>query len=136
MDRSRATLLPNIDTEADSLFDDSDGRGTPERNLLMAILERAILDYIGNQAKEAKEAEDWIFEAVEGNNAQSFSFSWICQQLDLDYQRAQQVITLMPKRGDNRTAPWYWTDGEQSKQSWQNAYWNRSDESAELLQAS
>lgn len=103
-------------TESCSYICDEDGfeiygepnlTGTPERNLLMAVLERAIRDYVGNSRHEVKEAEEWIFKQRMDLPYIEFSFAWVCHQLDLEPQRIADLIAAMPKRGERRTAPWY-----------------------------
>ncbi len=90
--------------------------GTPERNLLMSMLERAILDFVGNDEKDLKHAEEWLFGS--NNQAQNedelepltpFSFTWTCKELDLDPKFVSNTIKAMPRRGKNRVAPWYFT---------------------------
>jgi len=103
---SKRALSPVIDEDAFALFEEPNCTGTPERNLLMAILERAIRDYVGNSEQEASEARDWIFERPHVP-FDEFSFGWICQQLDLVPEKIASVIEAMPKRGEHRTAPWY-----------------------------
>ena len=55
-------------------------QGSPERNMLMSLLERAILDYVGNNQKEVDSAKSWIFETSEGKDYenQTFSSEGIC----------------------------------------------------------
>ncbi len=81
--------------------------GTPERRLLLAVLERAVLDYVGNDEREMEAAEAWLFEDLNNQQSGEFSFTWICRELDLDVKRIAQKITEMPKRGSRRVAPWY-----------------------------
>jgi hypothetical protein len=95
--------VPTIDGDASALFDAPNFTGTPERRLLLAILERAILDYVGNDEKEVTEANDWLFTEDQG----IFSFSWLCQELDLDEHIIAEKIRKMPRRGNRRVAPWY-----------------------------
>lgn len=78
-------------------------KGSPERNLLMAMLERAILDYVGNNSSEINAAKDWIFS----KDKEEYSFIWLCMELDLDPDSIAKIIKNMPKRGSKRTAPWY-----------------------------
>jgi hypothetical protein len=102
------------DVDADEVFGPRNETGSPERNLLVAILTRAILDFVGNEAKEIEAAEDWIFEEPERSGAiNPYSFRWICQHLDLDYTHIADKIKAMPKRGNRRVAPWYFTKTEQ-----------------------
>ncbi len=94
------------------MFSEPNHRGTPERNLLMAILERAILDYVGNDQKELEQSTAWIFGDLEESNPTEFSFPWVCQQLDLDTMSIAETIKNMPKRGSRRVAPWYFDKQE------------------------
>ncbi|NBW42181.1 hypothetical protein EBR25_14510 [bacterium] len=102
----------HFDVDALEVFGDNTQRGTPERNLLMAVLERAILDFVGNDKKEASHAEEWLFgDEVQDKIHSPFTFSWICQQLDLDEKFISQTVKSMPKRGKRRVAPWYFMKG-------------------------
>ncbi len=110
-------FFPVIDTEAYSLIDEPKLTGTPERRLLLAILERSILDFVGNDQVEVQEARTWIFGDTPPENLQEsyreytnltpFSFAWVCQELDLDAKNISSVIAAMPRRGNQRVAPWY-----------------------------
>lgn len=100
--------FPEIDYDAYRLIDIPNLTGTPERRLLLAVLERAILDFVGNDEKEVNEATGWIFDD-EDDGSGDFSFGWICQELDLNVRDIQEKIRKMPKRGDSRIAPWYLT---------------------------
>ena len=106
---------PAIDDEAANIFDRPNMTGTPERRLLLAILERALLDYVGNDQKEYEEVMDWIFESLALETAMDFSFPWICDQLDLDVADIRSKIKQMPRRGASRIAPWYLTKGYSTK---------------------
>jgi hypothetical protein len=114
MESSANSTIPAIDNDAFNLFEIPNLTGTPERRLLLAILERAVLDYVGNDPREAVEAEEWIFkdsdyrpEHAGGHARSEFSFSWVCDHLDLDRQKIASKIREMPKRGKNRIAPWH-----------------------------
>lgn len=98
--------VPAMDEEASGLFHFPNLTGTAERNLLMAVLERAIRDFVGNSTEEAEAARAWLFEIPEGEGA-PFSFGWVCHQLDLQPVRVLAKVASMPKRGAHRTAPWY-----------------------------
>lgn len=99
-----------VDEDAYTLFESPNHTGSPERRLLLAVLERAILDFVGNDSRELEEANDWIFGddgALHSGAAPQFSFRWICQELDLDPAKIMETIRAMPKRGSRRIAPWY-----------------------------
>jgi hypothetical protein len=91
------------------LFDRPNQTGTPERRLLLAVLERAILDYVGNDPAELADAQEWFFNELNELPYRKFSFPWICQQLDLDVEKTLATIKRMPKRGNMRVAPWYFS---------------------------
>ena len=54
----------------------------PELELLIAILDRAVLDYCGREGELHEKAKAWIF--TEGNFEDPFSFNSICSHLRLD----------------------------------------------------
>lgn len=63
----------------------SSKEGKPERNLLAAIMGRAILDLCGETAVSSKtvaSARMWIYEPL--NYDEAFSFGWVSLNLNLD----------------------------------------------------
>lgn len=115
--RLKVQKLFLTDIDADELFGPVNHTGTPERNLLMAVLTRAILDYVGNDRREIESATEWIFAADEqGDDFETpYTFRWLCQQLDLDRADIAEKIKRMPKRGKRRVAPWYFTRREEEQ---------------------
>jgi hypothetical protein len=87
-----------------SILDEPEFKGTPERNLLMAVLERAILDYVSQHEKDSQEAGAWILDV---ENEAVFSFNWVCRELDLDPIKVADDIETLPKRTNKHIAPWY-----------------------------
>ncbi len=81
--------------------------GTPERNLLTSILERAILDLTGNDPEQALSAQEWIFGELDDLDPEPYTFQWLCSQLDLNVPSIVSKISRMPRRGNSRVAPWY-----------------------------
>jgi hypothetical protein len=102
------SFFSDIDRDFDHVFGAPNPTGSPERRLLLAILERAILDYVGNDVREVQEAEEWLFNNLETSRNQ-FSFTWICEQLDLDTSKIIHKIRSMPRRGNRKVAPWYFS---------------------------
>lgn len=106
-----------IDSDSAGAFDAPNGTGSPERRLLLAILERAILDYVGNDEREMREAEEWLFGwEDDSEDDDSFSFVWLCKELDLSARDISEKIRSMPRRGNQRVAPWYFTRWEQQQE--------------------
>lgn len=78
--------------------DDEEGyvssRGVkPERNLLAAVLARAICDAFGSAQCDrhvVRSARQWLFGTLTPSRA--FSFAWVVQHLDLDPIALQQTL--------------------------------------------
>ena len=102
--------VPVVDIDGFVLYGPKNLTGTPERNLMLAVLERAILDFVGNDEREVEAAQEWLFEELEEPLEREFSFKWICRQLDLDFRFIAEKIRQMPKRGSRRVAPWYFAE--------------------------
>ncbi len=109
MEHSEGTAFLRVDRECDDLLSQPNMTGSPERRLLLAILERAILDFVGNDQRELEQAEQWLFAAERENRHEHFSFEWVCEQLDLDSHRISSKIRARPRRGNRKVAPWYFT---------------------------
>lgn len=107
MDEVNKGFVANVENDFYQVFGAPNMTGTPERRLLLAILERAILDYVGNDPREVIEAEEWLFGEGEHYGKSQFSFPWLCEQLDLDHARIARHIKAMPRRGNRKVAPWY-----------------------------
>lgn len=54
---------------------------TPERELLIAVLERTVLDYYSNNILVRAEAEEWLFG--ESDSADLFSLEWLSGHLSI-----------------------------------------------------
>lgn len=65
----------------------------PERNLLAAVLARAICDAFGSAQCDrhvVRSARQWLFGALTPKRA--FSFAWVAQHLDLDPIALQSTL--------------------------------------------
>lgn len=65
----------------------------PERNLLAAVLARAICDAFGSAQCDrhvVRSARQWLFGVLTPHRA--FSFAWVSQHLDLDPIALQQTL--------------------------------------------
>jgi len=73
-----------------------------ERDLLWAILERAILDALGQSNTQGKrmptweqDAKGWLFAHF--REPPAWSVEWICEELGLDIQRVRFFIRRKPR---------------------------------------
>lgn len=61
----------------------------PEKKLLYAIIERAVLDFQGRNATDLegryhmRRADAWLFYWRKGDEREPFTFPWVCLHLDL-----------------------------------------------------
>jgi hypothetical protein len=65
----------------------------PERNLLAAVLARAICDAFGSAQCDrhvVRSAKQWLFGSLTPTRA--FSFAWVAHHLDLDPITLQQTL--------------------------------------------
>lgn len=65
----------------------------PERNLLAAVLARAICDAFGSAQCDrhvVRSARQWLFGAI--TPCRAFSFAWVSQHLDLDPVALQHTL--------------------------------------------
>ena len=67
----------------------------PEKSLLVAMLQRALLDYVGSQEVDRVDARNWLFAPPAPES--EFSFCWVCQHLDINAdQLLRRVGTMQP----------------------------------------
>jgi hypothetical protein len=65
----------------------------PERNLLAAVLARAICDAFGSAQCDrhvVRSARQWLFGALTPKRA--FSFAWVAEHLELEPDQLQQTL--------------------------------------------
>ncbi|RME59990.1 MAG: hypothetical protein D6780_04175 [Candidatus Dadabacteria bacterium] len=70
----------------------------PERNLLAAVLARAICDAFGTAQCErhiVRSARKWLFRELDPT--EPFSFAWVAVQLDLDPVELQRTLRRYEK---------------------------------------
>lgn len=114
-----ARSLLQVDSEQSVLNYSQNETGTPERNLMLAVLERAILDYVGNDIKEREAAAFWLFDDSDDSKdenddlsefdvGEQYTMKWVCHFLDLEHKAVLKMVKAMPQRGEKRVAPWYW----------------------------
>lgn len=79
--------------EEEEVVSSSKGGVKPERNLLAAVLARAICDAFGSAQCDrhiVRSARQWLFGALSPTS--SFSFAWVAQHLDLDPNQLQNTL--------------------------------------------
>ena len=76
---------------------------SPERRLLVALLRRAILDYLSSDTLEAIEAQEWLFsEEAFSEYHDDFSFNWICEQLGIETSQLLKQLKVMEPKEEQR----------------------------------
>lgn len=69
-----------------------------ERNLLAALLDRAIRDmFIEDDRIVRREIRAWLDKKMV-KNPQAFSFQWVCESLDLDAKAMRSIIKKMDRQ--------------------------------------
>jgi hypothetical protein len=99
MDRNAMNSVNNINDLQDQKI------RTPERNLLVAMIQRAIFDYMGNREFDRDSAAEWLFDDTE--NSDLFSFQWVCSQLDLEPQAITSRVKQMTPRESMHCQRWW-----------------------------
>jgi len=69
----------------------------PEHQLLAALLKRAVYDLTGSRAIERRQAEEWFFGGLDPE--ETFSFEWVCHQLNLDSGRFVSDMRRVQDKG-------------------------------------
>ena len=65
----------------------------PEQELLIAILDRAVLDYCAREGDLHIKAKTWLFE--EGSLDDVFSFNSVCEHLNLNPEAIREKIKFL-----------------------------------------
>lgn len=68
-----------------------------EHQLLAALLKRAVYDLTGSRAIERRQAEEWFFGGLDPE--ETFSFEWVCNQLNLDSGRFVSDMRRVQDKG-------------------------------------
>lgn len=94
-DHMEQTTTPRIEFDETELVP---GIMLSVRKLLVALLERAILDYVGSVHDQYLHAGEWINDVEADPLEDQWSFAWVCEQLNLqpDVMRAQ--IVSLPRK--------------------------------------
>lgn len=77
----------------------------PEKNLLVAILKRALFDYFGGASPVKLDAEEWLFSPE--NQDEEFSFEWVCEQLGNDPSAVRGEIKNWPQMKGRSAQAWW-----------------------------
>ena len=65
----------------------------PEKRLLVAVLQRAVTDFVTGEGDLCDGAKLWLMEDDEDNDA-PLSFRFICEALDMDVDNLRKAIAL------------------------------------------
>ena len=98
----------------------------PERQLLAAVLKRALFDYFGDDKTEKDLAAAWLFEEAcppepvvrmpevrlaevgISEDPALFSFKWVCDQLDINPCLFLERLRNVRPRGSRRPQEWWY----------------------------
>lgn len=81
----------------------------PERNLLLAILERAVLDAHGINLKGHTDLQTIKITArqwIASTRLFPFSYEWVCEHLDVDATKLRFQLRKLPKGCMKSRLPW------------------------------
>lgn len=82
----------------------------PEHNLLIALLNRALLDYLGSSGEEHRHAADWLF--AEDDSDDTFSYRWVCEHLGLEPDFLLGGVRVMREESNGKVKRWYLQRGK------------------------
>lgn len=77
----------NSDTTNNSGF-------VPEKRLLVAVLQRAVTDYVTGDMEMKKEALEWIMDETFECEERPLTFRYICEALEFDIAGLRKAILL------------------------------------------
>lgn len=86
-------------------FSAESSNSSPERRLLVAMLRRALFDFVGDNLADRRAAREWIFEG--GRVSEHFSFEWICLHLDIDSGLVKERLSSMKPGSVKASAHWF-----------------------------
>lgn len=90
--QSNGTRFECFSTDS-NVWNDSERKETPEKTLLLAMLDRAIRDAINSFERfNQREAMKWINNRRYLIKKEPFSFEWVCDQLDIDPRTVRKQI--------------------------------------------
>lgn len=71
----------------------------------MAMIQRAIFDYMGDRDIDRESAAQWLFDSSESVDA--FSFNWVCAHLDLEPAVITTRVKQMTRRDGMHSQKWW-----------------------------
>lgn len=82
----------------------------PEHNLLIALLNRALLDYLGSGKEEHDLAAGWLY--AEEDAEEAFSYRWVCAHLGIEPDFLLGGVEMMREESNGRVKRWYLQRGK------------------------
>lgn len=83
--------------ELDESVDSTNSELPPEKKLRFAIIERAVLDWLGKDKVQVRSAKEWILAPIV-EKPDDHTFQSICSILDLDIDQMKKAIVLYVER--------------------------------------
>ena len=78
------------------------GSFVPEKRLFVAVLQRAVADFLGGEDDISEEAGAWIASDDEDDDEIPLTFMFICEALDLDFEALRNGIFSQRTERDPR----------------------------------
>ncbi|MCB0344756.1 MAG: hypothetical protein KDD66_06550 [Bdellovibrionales bacterium] len=89
---------------------EDNSRRLPEHNLLIALLNRALLDYLGSSGDDHINAGEWLF--AEDDAEDTFSYRWVCDHLGLEPDFLLGGVRVMREESNGKVKRWYLQRGK------------------------
>lgn len=64
----------------------------PEKQLILAVIERAVRDLFSPTKSERETAREWIDSDLQGVGTRTLSFAWCCDALSAEYEDVRRAI--------------------------------------------
>ena len=98
--------LPGITVLDSDLLPTLDPGASPEKRLLLAVLEQGIRDFLDKGKGYANQAKWWLFDDIEADFQNPFTCAWICKELDIDIRSLRSRVEHFSENGVPKEMVW------------------------------
>ena len=105
-------LLPSPDGQSGISIIDSDvysgldNCSSPEKRLLLAVLEQGIRDFLDKGKPHSNQAKWWLFDDKDADFHNPFTCAWICKELDIDINLLRERVLFFSENGVPQEIVW------------------------------